>query len=222
VTRRCIAVLGGSFDPVHQGHVAFARHGMAHLQADELLLVPAGNPWQKAALAARAEDRIAMLQLAFADWTPPPGIDTQEIERQGPTYTIDTAASLRSKLGEKASIVLLMGADQWQRLGTWKDWPRLFDYLHLCVASRPGSTLSALELPQELRHFVETRFASPEQLRNSPCGLITTTETLSVDIAATDIRKALAAPAAEDCALLNTWLAPAVLDYIHQHHLYGS
>ncbi|MDF3036704.1 MAG: nadD [Paucimonas sp.] len=222
MTRRCIAVLGGSFDPVHQGHVALARHGMTHLQANELRLIPAGNPWQKAALAARAEDRTAMLQLAFADWMPPPDIDTQEIERQGPTYTIDSAASLRSELGEKVSIVLLMGADQWQRLGTWKDWPRLFDYLHLCIASRPGSKLSVHDSPQDLRRVVEKRFASAEQLRDSPCGLITTTETLSVDITSTDIRKALAAPATENCALLNTWLAPAVLDYIHQHHLYGS
>ena len=113
---RCIAILGGSFDPVHLGHVALAEHFVGLLQPDELRVIPAGNPWQKHGLQATAQQRVAMVKLAFDQQPVPVVIDEQEIRRATATYTIDTLQALRRTLGNDVSIVFLMGADQLQHL----------------------------------------------------------------------------------------------------------
>ena len=94
---RCILLLGGSFDPVHEGHIGLARYFCTLLHPDELRLIPAGRPWQKPEMSTAPEHRIAMLRLAFADWVVPVQIDTQEIERDGPSYAVDTLRTLRKR-----------------------------------------------------------------------------------------------------------------------------
>jgi nicotinate-nucleotide adenylyltransferase len=144
VTAR-IALLGGSYDPVHLGHVALGLHFAELLDADELRVIPAGSPWQKGAIQATPQQRAEMAQLAFEDARLPANlkvvIDRQEIERAAPTYTIDTLRQLRGVFGPQASIAFLMGADQLRRLDTWHDWRQLFDYAHILVAARPGFSL---------------------------------------------------------------------------------
>src|SRR5437773_6426102 len=110
--RRCIAVLGGSFDPVHNGHVALAKYFVTLLAPDLLRVIPTGNPWQKYGLEASAADRVEMVSRAFSGQAVEVIIDQQEIQRETATYTIDTLQSLRSELGPHASIIFLMGADQ--------------------------------------------------------------------------------------------------------------
>jgi nicotinate-nucleotide adenylyltransferase len=212
---RCIAVLGGSFDPVHNGHVALAKYFLALLQPDELRIIPAGNPWQKPELQTAALHRIAMARAAFDEIDTPVVIDEQEVERTGPSYTVDTLRALREELGPATSIVFLLGADQMQRLHTWHDWRALFDHAHLCAATRPGFDMDGIA--QEVAGEFTRRSASPGQLRASPCGLTCIARDLSVDIAATELRAALQRgerPVSQ--------LPAAVLDYIEQHHLYRS
>lgn len=211
----CVALLGGSFDPVHHGHVALAALFAKLLQPDQLRVVPAGSPWQKTGLQASAEDRVAMLALAFGEAAIPVVIDRQEIDRHAPSYTIDTLRSVRAELGPQASIVFLMGADQLQQLDSWREWRTLFDYAHIAAAARPGFALDAL--PAAVAAELGKRPGSLAQLRNTPSGLVYVEKTLAVDVSATQIRAAL--QRGEQAGSL---IPPVVLDYIQQHNLYNT
>jgi nicotinate-nucleotide adenylyltransferase len=210
----CVTVLGGSFDPVHLGHVALADTFTRLLQPDVLRVIPA-RPWQKAALLATDAQRIAMLELAFAGNPAKVVIDTQELDRDGPTYTVETLRALRAELGADASIVFLIGADQLQRLDTWRDWHALFELANLGVAARPGFSLADAALPPAVVQELALRRASPEQLRATPCGLVNVAPSLAVDVSATEIRSVL-----REGDKANSLLPSVVLDYIQQHHLY--
>ncbi len=214
----CVALLGGSFDPVHHGHVALAALFAALLKPDQLRVIPAGNPWQKNGLKAGAEDRIAMIELAFREAALDVVIDRQEIERSErgtPTYTIDTLRQVRAELGPQASIVFLIGADQLQQLDTWREWRTLFDYAHIGVAARPGFALAQAALPRAVAQEIETRQGSLDELRTTPSGRVFLAEALAVDISATQIRAAL-----QRGEQANSLISPVVLDYIQQHNLY--
>lgn len=213
-----VALLGGSFDPVHHGHVALASLFSSLLSPSQLRVIPAGNPWQKNGLKAPAADRVAMLELAFADAGIDVVIDTQEIERGSATYAIDTLRNIRHELGPDASIVFLMGADQLQHLDSWRDWLQLFDYTHFAVAARPGYALD--ELPQAVQRQVEARLGTADELRGSPSGRILIAPDLAIDISATEVREALAAQGTPRQKNANSLIPGVVLDYIQQHHLY--
>ena len=222
----CVALLGGSFDPVHAGHVALAALFGALLHPDQLRIIPAGKPWQKPALQASADERVAMIALAFRAARLDVTIDCQELARSegnggkdggAPTYTIDTLRQLRAELGPDASIVFLIGADQLQQLDSWRDWRILFDYAHIGVGARPGFSLSQAQLPHAVAQEIETRQGSLEQLRTTPSCRVFLAEALAVDISATQIRAAL--QRGEQANLL---ISPVVLDYIQQHNLYKA
>jgi len=232
----CLALLGGSFDPVHHGHVALAAFFASLLQPDELRVLPA-RPWQKAGLQAGDADRIRMLELAFAGQPMAQDtrvvIDTREIERGSPTYTVETLRGLRKELGEAASIVFLMGADQLQKLDTWREWQALFDLCNLGVAARPGYALDQDRLPPAVASALAQRLATPDEVRASPHGKVCLAHTLAVDISATQIRQTLAAGAGKEAHLvadkgadkgadLSALVPRQVLDYIQQHNLYKS
>lgn len=213
----CVALLGGSFDPVHHGHVALAELFDTLLRPDELRIVPAGQPWQKTGLQASDDDRIAMLELAFRESAIPFTIDLQEIERGGPTYTVDTLRAVRAELGPQASIVFLMGADQLHKLDSWRDWQELFSLANIGVAARPGFTLATEQLPPAVAQELEHRLAEPKALRDSPAGLVCVVHALAVDISATEVRDAI-----RNGENANMLVAPVVLDYIQQHNLYKN
>ena len=214
---RCIALLGGSFDPVHKGHVALADYFIALLQPDELRVIPAGNPWQKHGLQASGQDRMAMVRSAFSTQKVAVNIDQQEILRDSATYTIDTLRAVRKELGPDVSVVFLLGADQLQHLNTWQEWQQMFDYAHICAASRPGFAMDAAHVPADVAQEFARRAGSPEQIRNTAQGLAYLAPNLAVDISATAIRAAL--QRGEHPISL---VPPEVLDYIEQHHLYKS
>ena len=221
----CVALLGGSFDPVHLGHVALAALFESLLHPDQMRVIPAGNPWQKTGLKASAEERIAMIELGFGAAGMDVKVDRQEIERSegkdgkagAPTYTIDTLRQLRAELGPDASIVFLIGADQLQHLDSWRDWRALFDYAHIGVGARPGFALTQAQLPRDVAQEIETRQGSLEQLRTTPSGRVFLAEALAVDISATQIRAAL-----QRGEQANSLVSPVVLDYIQQHNLYKA
>jgi nicotinate-nucleotide adenylyltransferase len=216
----CIALLGGSFDPVHHGHVALAELFAHLLRPDELRIMPAGQPWQKkTGLQASDLERVAMLELAFGNATCPATIDIREIARDTPTYTVDTLRELRAELGPDASIVFLMGADQLQKLDSWIAWKDLFALANFGIAARPGYRLDAAALPPAVARELAPRLATPEEVRASKAGRVCLAHTLAVDISATEVRKALGA---NEQAKVSALLAPQVLDYIQQHNLYKS
>jgi nicotinate-nucleotide adenylyltransferase len=144
-------------------------------------------------------------------------LDMQEIERETPTYTVDTLRQLRDELGPQASLVFLMGADQLHKLDTWREWRTLFELANIGVAARPGFELAREALPEAVAQELNRRLATPEQVRESKAGLVCLAHTLALDISATQVRNALRA--ASDAGAL---LAPQVLDYIQQHNLYKS
>ena len=217
MSRRCIALLGGSFDPVHNGHVALGNYFAKLLHPDELRLLPAGNPWQKNGLQASPEQRIDMLRLAFAGLPVPVIVDRQEIERNTATYTIDTLRQLRAELGPEVSLVFLIGADQLQKFHTWKEWRQLFGLAHICAASRPGFALDEVHVPEQVAQEFARRAGTPEQIRHCAHGLTYVATNLAVNISATEIRAALLRGEAPD-----SLIPPGVLDYIKQHHLYQN
>lgn len=214
------ALLGGSYDPVHLGHVALGEYFANLLQVDQLRVIPTGLPWQKSTLKASSQQRADMVALAFAGQPFSVVVDMQEIARgaQGlPTYTIDTLRNVRDELGPQASISFLMGADQLQRLDTWREWQSLFDYAHICVAARPGYDIASAGLPPAVAQAFSSRLGTPEQIRSTPHGLTYLAQDFAVDISATRIRAALQRGEAA-----NSLIPPLVLDYIEQHHLYKS
>ncbi|MEC5216984.1 nicotinate-nucleotide adenylyltransferase [Actimicrobium sp. GrIS 1.19] len=217
MSSRSIAILGGSFDPVHRGHVALARHFVNLLQPDELRILPAGNPWQKHGLEASGRQRVAMLQRAFDSEQVPVVIDQRELQNDQPTYTIDTLRAMRAELGPDVSLIFLMGADQLQHLDSWQGWRELFGLAHLCAAARPGFALTGRLVPAEVSREFERRAGTPTQIRTTPQGNTFLAPNLAVDISATDIRKAL-----HDGNNPAELVPNPVLDYIEQHHLYKS
>ena len=217
---QCIALLGGSFDPVHHGHVALAALFAELLRPSQLRILPA-RPWQKSSLQASDSQRVAMLELAFGGQDFDVTIDLQEIERGSATYTVETLRGLRAELGEAASIVFVMGADQLQKLDTWRDWKELFELANLGVAARPGYELGQDKLPPGVASALAGRLATPAEVRATPHGKVCLAQTLAVDISATQVRNALR-EGADTGTDLGALVPPQVLDYIQQHNLYKS
>jgi nicotinate-nucleotide adenylyltransferase len=188
---RRVALLGGTFDPIHNGHLALARRFADVLQLTELVLLPAGQPWQKAGVSA-APHRLAMTRAA-AGALHMPGVAitvaTDEIEHDGPTYTVDTLRRWRERAGPQTSLSLLIGADQLVRLDTWRDWQQLFDYAHICAATRPG--FDPASAPPAVAAAIAARAADAEVLRATPAGRLLVDTTLAFDVSATDIRAQL-------------------------------
>ena len=213
---RCIALLGGSFDPVHHGHIALAALFAGLLQPDQLRILPA-RPWQKSGLQASDSQRVAMLELAFDGQPFAVTIDLQEIERGSATYTVETLRGLRAELGDAASLVFVMGADQLQKLDTWRDWQELFALANLGVAARPGYALDQDKLPPAVASALAGRLATPAEVRAAPHGKVCLAHTLAVDISATQVRNAL-----RDGTDISALIPSQVLDYIQQHNLYKS
>ena len=211
-----IGLLGGSFDPLHAGHLQLARDALAQLALAEVRFIPAGQPWQKGELTD-ATHRARMVLAAIAG-EPRFLLDVREIERPGPTYTIDTLRGLRTALGEQVPLVLIMGSDQFERLDGWRDWTLLLDFAHLAVARRAGLP----PMPsQALQEYFDRHRARPHAVQEAARGRIVEIEMTPVDASATEIRALLARPPshARDSRLAEIVPAP-VLDYIRAHHLY--
>jgi nicotinate-nucleotide adenylyltransferase len=209
---------GGTFDPVHNGHLAIAKAARDELDA-VVRLMPAADPPHRAPPGATAEDRARMLDLAVAD-APGLVVDRRELRRAqaqpgSRSYTIDTLRELREELGEHAPIALLIGADSLVGLPTWRDWRQLSDYTHFVVAERVGSPLAGA-MPEELAHFIDGRWlSSPEKLTETPAGgLFRLTHPLQME-SASEIRRRMAAGQAwQDMVPL------AVAHYIAGNRLY--
>ena len=140
-SRRRIGILGGTFDPVHVGHLAIARSATEALALDELRFVPTARSWQKEAAGANAGQRCDMLRAAIGS-TPGWQVDEREIRRGGASYTVDTLESLREELGGDAAIVLVLGSDQFRNLDTWHRYRELLRFAHIATTQRERVALA--------------------------------------------------------------------------------
>jgi nicotinate-nucleotide adenylyltransferase len=214
--RKPIGLLGGSFDPIHVGHVQFARDAMRELDLAQVLFVPAGLAWQKGP-AADAIHRARMVELAIAG-EPRFVMDRSELDRPGPSFTVDTLRQLRDQLGEARPLVLLIGADQLERLDTWKNWEELIEFAHVGVAARAGH---AAQLNPTLTRWLAQHLGHAADVARRPAGLVVTIGMQPVGCSSTELRAALGRAAhGTGAAAPAAMLPPAVLDYIRQHGLY--
>jgi len=215
MTAPVIGLLGGSFDPIHLGHLQLARDALVHLPLDELRFVPAARPWQKGEVTDAAH-RAHMIELAIVR-EPRCALDMHEIERGGTTYTIDTLRALRTGAWADASLVLVMGSDQFARFDTWREWQAVADLAHLAVARRAGA---AVTLNATLAAFERERRCGPAELAHRAGGGVVEFPMTPVDASATEVRRLLAHPAPNGERRLAELLPRAVLDYIRGHRLY--
>ena len=212
-----IALLGGTFDPVHYGHLHFADDVRRALGLAEVRLTPAGDPPHRGGPAASAADRLAMLQLAVAEF---PGltVDDRELRRPGKSYTVLTLAELREEF-PALPLLLLLGADAFRGLPSWHRWREIVDLAHVVVVERPGVILEA-DLPAPLRPiWRERRVDDPAALFGRPAGAIFVQPIPPLAVSASAIREILA-QGSGSVEKLRGLLPPAVLAYIELHHLY--
>ena len=181
---------GGTFDPVHNGHLAIAAAARDELDC-VVRLMPAADPPHRAAPGADAAQRARMLELAVVG---EPGllVDRRELGRQGPSYTIDTLRQLRGELGWDQPLALLVGADSFIGLPSWHEWRGLFTYTHFVVAQRPGTPLDG-DLPRALVGEMQGRWAdSAEEIRGTPAGKVLRLRQPLHTGSATEVRRLIA------------------------------
>jgi nicotinate-nucleotide adenylyltransferase len=212
-----LGILGGTFNPIHFGHLRMAQELGEGLDLAEVRLIPAGTPPHRDQPDISAQQRLEMVRLGLSG-NPLLQLDEREIFKQTPCYTLETLAELRRELGWKQPLCLLMGADAFWGLPTWYHWRELFDLAHIVVAHRPdfsGEGQSA-GFPSELHEELEKRLRHDvKALHQSPAGMIVNHPVTALDISSTRIR-----------ALLRQGLSPryllpdTVLDYIFANNLY--
>jgi nicotinate-nucleotide adenylyltransferase len=211
-----IGILGGTFDPVHLGHVALAEAALAALPLAEVLWLASGSPGHRTPPAASARDRLQMLRLATTG-NARYRIDESELERSEPTYTVHTLTRMRAQIGGAQPLVLLLGSDSFLSLPTWLRWRELFELAHIAVATRPGHIPVDGGPSPELSDEIVRRSARPEQLAASAAGRIARFPMPPMDISASAVRAGLAAGAD-----MRNLLPAAVLAYIQLRHLYSQ
>jgi len=196
-----IGVLGGTFDPVHNGHLMVAEVVKEKLSLAEVIFVPAGQPWLKADRPITpAEHRLEMLRLALAD-KPDFKISTMEIERPGPSYTVDTLTELRRQLGDEDELFFILGRDNLAQLPQWHEAPRLIQLCYLVAVPRPGSKRPDMKALEAAIPGVSQRV----MLLDEPY----------IDISASDIRERVAR------GLSVRHLVPEPVNrYLKEHRLY--
>ncbi len=212
-----IGILGGTFDPVHFGHLRLAQEVGDALRLAEVRLIPTGTPPHRAAPHASPAQRYAMVQLAISGNSLLTA-DEREVKRSGLGYTVDTLIELRREVGPSRPLCVLLGADAFLELATWHHWRELFSYAHLIVAHRPGFPPDSwpARMPEPLaREYGSRSLRQPLAAHLSPAGGIATQSIAALDISASMIRASLA------CGTSPRYLLPdPVLDYIHSNNLY--
>ena len=188
-----IGLFGGTFDPVHYAHLALAHSALRAFALDQVRWIPTGEPWQKGWAITAAAQREAMVRLAI-EGQPQFVLDRIEIERSGPSYTLDTVRALAAAQPQ-TEWVLIIGQDQYAGLHTWRDWPQLLGLVTLAVANRPGPVAAP---DPEVQRFAHKAVPLP-----------------MLDISSTAIRQRVAA--GQDITQL---VPPSVARYIETHRLY--
>ena len=211
---QAIGIFGGTFDPIHLGHLRLAEEMAEAIGLERVLFIPAGQPPHRGAPRTGAAHRLEMVRRAIAG-NPRFAADAREVTSPRPSYTVDTLTALRAELGKEHPLWLLLGADAFLELPTWHDWRQLFELANIAVAARPGSrALRSNDLKDPLRSEVLKRQVASSAAAG-PAGSVQLRQMTPLDISATAIRDTLARHGSA------RYLLPdAVLDYIHEHQLY--
>ncbi|MGH8109625.1 MAG: nicotinate-nucleotide adenylyltransferase [Arenimonas sp.] len=198
---------GGTFDPIHDGHIAIAVFAQKIFDAD-VYFIPSADPPHRQRPMATAKQRAAMLQIAIADQTRF-FLDLRELSRDKPSYTVDTLRELRAEIGHQTPVAWLIGADAFAQLHTWHDWEELFDLAHFIVALRPGYSMQS-------PHFsIKERLCdTANELNLTPSGKVFSLQCPMRSESASAIRQAFADGKPP------IGLNPAVQAYIQEHGLY--
>lgn len=209
-----IGVYGGTFDPIHFGHLRPGLEVYQALSLQELRFIPCGEPPHRQKPQASALQRLMMVRAAIADQ---PGfvVDERELQREGPSYMVETLSSLRNETGD-TPLCLIVGLDAFLGLESWYRWQSLLDFAHLVVTHRPGWSLRDLRRESTLDRLVQERVANAGKLPRQPAGLIHFQSVTQLDISASGIRQQLAE--GRDIRYL---LPDAVYELIKTQHIYG-
>jgi len=214
-----VALLGGTFDPVHYGHLRLADELQRALDLPDLRLVPSGDPPHRGAPHAGAAHRVAMLELARREF-PRLAVDAREIGRTGKSYTVLTLESLRAENAARP-LAWIVGADALLGLPTWHRWRELFALAHLIVVGRPGVALDAAMPAALLSEWRARLSGDPAVLRMRPAGAIYRHDVTPQPISATAIRAELAR-GPDGMAAVRGLLPRDVLTYIARNGLYRA
>jgi nicotinate-nucleotide adenylyltransferase len=217
VTTGPIGIFGGTFDPIHYGHLRLAEEIVEGAKLSEVRFMPSGTPPHRSRPGASAADRVAMARLAVAG-NDRFSVDDRETRRAGLGYTFDTLTELRQELGSQRSLVLLLGADAFLEFCTWHRWRALFDLAHVVVAYRPGFPIDTWQsrMPEPLAHEYSARsMQQPLAVHLAPAGGVAAVSMTGLDISATFVRHAV-----REGASPRYLLPDPVLDYIRSHALY--
>ncbi|WP_047539499.1 nicotinate-nucleotide adenylyltransferase [Methylotenera versatilis] len=211
-----IGVLGGTFNPIHFGHLRLAQELTDALNLKEVRFIPAANPPHKDAPSVSAFHRAEMVKLAIAD-NPSFKLDERELQREGASYTIDTLISLRSKIGPEVALCLIMGSDAFTRLNTWHRWQEILDYCHIILVQRPPITVTNQPpLANELTLLLQNHYTeNVSDLSDQNAGFIHMQTITALSISSTAIRSAF------KLKQIPRYLMPqTVIDYIAINQLY--
>ncbi len=209
--RKTLGIFGGTFDPIHIGHLRMALELKQQLKLDEMRLLPCYLPPHRASPGASAEQRVAMLELALQDCTEL-AIDPRELLREKPSYTYDTLGELRAELGEQISLCLCMGMDSFLTLDQWHEWKQLIRLAHIVVVERPGYTEPESGAVADL---LRRHRADVDVIGSAPAGAVVVTSPALLPVSATAIRAHINAGESPQ------FLVPdAVWNYIRTQGLY--
>lgn len=220
IVRPIIGLLGGTFNPIHFGHLRMAQELAERLNLDEVRFIPAANPPHKTghknAPSVSAEHRAAMVKLGIAN-NPIFKFDDSELRRTGASYMVDTLKVLRDELGNQASLILFMGSDAFTEFNTWHRWEEIISLCHIALVQRPLG-VRAKPLAKILDTFLHNHYTeNADDLHEASAGYVTMQSITALDISSTAIRDTLIAKKS------TRYLMPDnVIDYINENQLYSA
>ncbi|MFN2498693.1 MAG: nicotinate-nucleotide adenylyltransferase [Pyrinomonadaceae bacterium] len=220
--RKRIAIYGGTFDPVHLGHLEIGRRVCQLFAIDEFLFMPARlAPHKVGQESASAFDRYAMLALATqAD--PHLSVSRFELDGSGRQYTVDTLVHFRSSSGDAVDLFFVMGADSWAEITTWREWERLGTLANLIVVTRPGHEIATAGSPGALSQVTDLRGEKNpaiSDLVEAGRPKVFVTDAVMIDVSATSVRSAVREDAGDK---LDRLVPPSVADYIRKYRLFRN
>lgn len=210
--KKAIGILGGTFDPIHFGHLRSALEIYQQLNFDEMRLIPCKQPPHRTQPFASAADRLAMTRIAVEQ--SPLMVDDREMHRDGPSYSVDTLLSLRQEYPE-ASLCFVIGLDAFLNLPTWHKWEKIIQLANIIVMHRGNWSIPTTGTISEL--LTINALKSSEKILDFSCGKVLEQSITPLNISASNIRSMLQSRISAEFLL-----PKPVLNYIHQHHLYVS
>jgi nicotinate-nucleotide adenylyltransferase len=214
-----IGIFGGTFDPIHYGHLRIAEEVAEMIDVRKMHFIPAGYPRLRCSPEASLRHRTVMVGLAIQG-NSTFILDEREIRRPGVSYSVESLRELKQELGEDVALCFVTGADAFMNLASWHRWRELFGLCHFIIAARPGHAFTENPdiLPQELNAECARRWVSSvDSLKQATSGMIFIAQTTLLDISATVIRARVAAGKS-----VRYLIPDAALDYIAANHLYSG